>query len=231
MHWLTLPRRPELEVMDDAEEVSAYASAAAQAYLDSIDNTLVEQVLSIGPRTGWMLDVGTGPGGIPLKIARRCPELRVVVIDHSANMIRAARRAAEDQGLSARVSFFVADANRLCFPDAAFDFILSNSLLHHLESPTAVFDEMARVAKAHGIILLRDLRRPSRLGFPLHVRWYGRYYLGLMRKLYEDSVRAAYTGKELRDLLCRSALADARLFFHQRTHLGFIRDGRAGEKN
>jgi ubiquinone/menaquinone biosynthesis C-methylase UbiE len=225
MNWLTLPRKPEPEVMGDAEEVEAYASAATQAYLDALDNTLVEQVLSLGCTSGWLLDIGTGPGAIPLKIARRLADLRVVGIDCSANMVRAARRAAVEQGLAERVLFFVADANHLCFRDAAFDLVLSNSLLHHLQNPVAVLNEMARVAKPTGVLLLRDLRRPSRLTFRVHVGWYGRHYSGLMKKLYVDSVRASYTGEELGELLRHSALTDARIFFHQRTHLGFIREG------
>jgi tRNA1(Val) A37 N6-methylase TrmN6 len=85
MNWLTLPRKPEPEVRGDAEEVEAYASAAAQAYLDAIDNTLVEQVLSLGCTSGWLLDIGTGPGAIPLKIARRLANLLGVVINRSGS--------------------------------------------------------------------------------------------------------------------------------------------------
>lgn len=221
MSWWTLPRRPEPEVMSEADEVEAYASAAAQAYLDSMDNTLVDQAVSLGRTSGWLLDIGTGPGGIPLKLARRLPNLRVVGVDFSVNMVRAARRSAAEQDLTERASFPVSDAKRLCFPDACFDLVLSNSVLHHLPDPIPLFNEMARVLKPGGVVLLRDLRRPTRLVFPLHVRWFGRYYSGLMKKLYEDSVRAAYTGTELADLLRRSALKGARLFFHERTHLGF----------
>jgi SAM-dependent methyltransferase len=230
MRWLTLDRKPEPEVMADAGEVEAYASAAGQAFLDAIDNTLVAQVLSFRPLRGILLDIGTGPGAIPLKIVRRCPDLRVVGVDCSLNMIQTARKAAAEQGVAACASFFLADGNSLCFPDASFDFVLANSVLHHLENPVTVFNEVARVAKPHGIILVRDLRRPSRLAFPLHVRWYGRYYSGLMYKLYVDSVRAAYTGSELAGLLRRSALADAQVFYHERTHLGFLRNGRATDR-
>jgi len=229
MSWLTLPRRPEPEVMEGAEEVIAYASAAAQAYLDSVDNTLVDQVLSLGPFAGRLLDIGTGPGGIPLKIAQRRPGLQVVGVDRSAGMIQTARAAAVRLGLTHRASFLIADATQLCFPDRCFDLVLSNSLLHHLSHPLKVFEEMARVAQPEGSIVLRDLRRPSRLAFPLHVGCYGRFYSGLMKKLYVDSVRAAYTYRELSDLLSHSALAKARLFQHGRTHLGFIRNGRSPE--
>lgn len=251
MNLWTLPRLPEAEVMSKTEEVEAYASAAAQAYLDSIDNTLVEQVIALGVKNGILapartgasrplrpgpfespgksscvfrlLDLGTGPGGIPLKIARTYPDLGVVGVDRSLNMARAARNSAAEQGLGAQAFFLVADAGQLPFADARFDLVISNSLLHHLPDPIPVFNEMARVASSVGVVLLRDLRRPSRLAFPLHVRWFGRYYSGLMKRLYLNSLRAAYTAPELARLLRRSALATANIFFHRRTHLGFVR--------
>ena len=236
MNWLSMPRTPEPEVMAEADEVEAYASAAAQAYLDAIDNTLVEQVVSLAPTdhasgaagdssalSGWLLDVGTGPGGIPLKLVRRFPGLRAVGIDRSLNMVRAARQSAREQGRADRAFFLVADARRIAFPDGCFDIVLSNSVLHHLHDPVPVLNEMARLAKPSGMVLLRDLRRPSRLAFALHVGWFGRYYSGLMKKLYVDSVRAAYTASELRALLRGSALTDAEVFRHRRTHLGFVR--------
>lgn len=83
MNWLTLPRKPEPEVMGDAEEVETYAPVAAQAHLDAIANTLVDQVLSLGCTSGWLLDIGMGSGGITLKIARCFANLRGVGISRS----------------------------------------------------------------------------------------------------------------------------------------------------
>lgn len=220
MSWFQLPRQPETEVMDDACEVEAYASAAAQAHLDAIDNTLVEQVLELGIQGGMALDVGTGPGSIPLKIARRRPDLRWVGIDKSQTMLGVARRAAHNQGLHDRVSFCLADASQLCFPDGTFELVLSNSLLHHLADPVATFNEMARVTKPDGVVLIRDLRRPSRLSFKAHVVWHGRHYSGKMKELYDNSVRAAYTPEELQSLIEASALAGGHIFLYRRTHLG-----------
>jgi tRNA1(Val) A37 N6-methylase TrmN6 len=80
-------------VTGDSDGVEACGAAAAQAYLDAIDNTLVEQVLCLGCYSGRLLDIGTGPGGIPLKIPRWGPPLQVVGINRSAHMIQAARRA------------------------------------------------------------------------------------------------------------------------------------------
>jgi ubiquinone/menaquinone biosynthesis C-methylase UbiE len=232
MGWLKMARKPEPEVMSDQDEVAAYASFSNQKHLDAIDNTLVEQVLSLRPggkeSTGILLDLGCGPGSIALKIAVRCPHLRVVGVDCSRAMLRAARSAAENQSLSGRVFFFQGDAGRLGFSDGTFDFVLSNSVLHHLTSPERVFEEMARVTKPNGTVLVRDLRRPSWPAFPFHVRWHGRHYSGVMRKLFEDSVRAAYTPVELADLLSASGMSKARIFLHKGAHIGFVYE--AGSK-
>src|SRR5712691_11275513 len=211
MSWLALPRVPEPEVMDDSDEVETYTSAAAQAYLDKIDDTFIEHAVRLvaGCATGRALDIGTGPGQIVLKLARRLSRWHFVGVDRSPNMIRQARASLAEPGDPgkhigaplaaflggvprpamagsgqanpvsthdgsgmARVQFFVADGNRLPFADADFDLVTCNSVLHHLAEPQSLFAEVARLAKPGGAILIRDLRRPSWLAFPLHVRWH-----------------------------------------------------------
>lgn len=230
MSWLDLPRVPEPEVMDDSGEVEAYASAAAQKHLDRIDDTFVEHAIALlqGRRSGRALDIGTGPGQIVLKLARRLPGWNFTAVDHSPNMIRQAHEnlAAARKTLPApdgRVEFSVADGNRLAFPDASFDLVMSNSVLHHLAQPQLLLAEAARLAKPGAAILLRDLRRPSRFIYPLHVRWHGRNYSGMMYQLFCASVRSAYTLREMQALLDMSSLHGARTFTHRRTHLGIER--------
>ncbi len=254
MGWFDLPRVAEPEVMEDSAEVEAYASATAQTYLNRLDDTFVEHAVRLvrGWPGGRALDLGTGPGQIVLKLAARLPGWHFVGIDRSRNMIAQAREnlatrserwsgaavsnplcpmaSPTELPLPDRVEFSVADGNKLVFPDSSFDLVMSNSVLHHLAKPERVLAEMARVAKPGAAILVRDLRRPSRLAYPLHVRWYGRHYSGLMYRLYSASVRSAYTKRELEDLLCRSPLSavdanssGARIFSLGRTHLGIER--------
>jgi ubiquinone/menaquinone biosynthesis C-methylase UbiE len=222
MSLFTTPRRPEPEVMDERLGVEAYASAAAQAYLDALDDTFVVQVLSLGIQEGMALDAGSGPGSIPMKIARRCPMLRMVGVDRSAAMIGLARKRARAPALDDRAEFLLADASQLCFADASFDLVISNSLIHHLSHPVETFNEMVRVTKPRGKILMRDLRRPPRLAFAAHVAWHGRHYSGRMKELYRDSVRAAYTPSELCELVQKSLLSGAQILFHHQTHLGLL---------
>ena len=227
MSLLDLPRVPEPEVMEDSAEVEAYSSAAAQAHLDAIDDTFVEHAarLLAGRERGRALDIGTGPGQIVIKLARKLTLWKFVGVDRSPGMIAQANSnlAAAGGGLAGRVEFQVADGNGLPFPEKSFDFVMCNSVLHHLAEPEKLLSEMARLARPGGAILLRDLRRPGRLAHPWHVWRNGRHYSGEMLRLYRASVRAAYTLEELQRLLESSPLRGARVFEHRTTHIGIER--------
>jgi ubiquinone/menaquinone biosynthesis C-methylase UbiE len=237
MTWPQLQRVPEPEVMDESAEVQAYTSAAAQTYLAKIDRTFVDHLARLiepaakgVPVRGLALDIGCGPGQIPIMMAQRWPGLRVTGIDAAPHMIAEARKAAAHAGVAIAFQVFRLSngpGGRLPFDNASFDLVTCNSVLHHLGDPVLVLNEIARVAKAQGAVLVRDLRRPSALAFPLHVRWFGRKYAGEMRRLYEASVRAAYTARELGALLAQSNLNDgrARVFRHRLTHIGIERPG------
>jgi ubiquinone/menaquinone biosynthesis C-methylase UbiE len=226
MSIFELQRVAEPEVMDDSAEVEAYSSAAAQSYLNAIDDTFVEHAVRLarGRERGRALDIGTGPGQIVLKLARQLTRWKFVGVDRSPNMIAqglaSLSTAAE---LAGRVQFYVADGNQLPFRDWTFDLVVCNSVLHHLAEPQKLLTEIARLAKPGGAILLRDLRRPSRFAYPFHVRRHGRHYHGLMYKLYCDSVRSAYTFEELQNLLDSSPMQRAKIFEHAKTHIGIER--------
>src|SRR5262250_2869586 len=110
MPW-PLQRVPEPEVMDESSEVEAYSSAAAQAYLEKIDRTFVTHVAGLFPLRdprllrGVALDVGCGPGQIPIMMAERWPGLRITGVDAAPAMIEQARKDAARAGVA--ISFQV----------------------------------------------------------------------------------------------------------------------------
>ena len=223
--WFFLPRVPEAEAMESCEESEAYRSATAQPHLDLLDSTFVDHVVSLEVHSGLALDVGTGPGQIPVKLALKLPRLEIVGIDLSEAMLAQARSRAAAAGVENRVRFQTGDAGRLPFPDRHFDLIICNSLLHHAADPLATLNELARVLRPQGALLLRDLRRPSAFVYPFYVAWFGRYYRGLMKQLFRDSVKAAYTLPELQDLLARSKITGGCVFRRGRLHIGIERKG------
>lgn len=217
-----MPRIPEPEVMDSDLEAASYASAAAHAYLSRIDDSFVAHFLRLGVRAGAVLDLGCGPGDILLKLASRLPQLSFVGVDLSDAMLAVARSRPAAAALP-NLRFERADAKSLPYHDAAFTAVISNSLIHHLSDPVPFFNEVARVVAPRGAVLLRDIRRPPGLLFPLWWRWFGRHYSGQMLRSYQDSLRAAFTPRELAAALRASHLRGCRLFRYHLTHIGIVR--------
>jgi ubiquinone/menaquinone biosynthesis C-methylase UbiE len=159
-----------------------------------------------------------------MKLGYRLTRWKFVGVDRSLAMIKKAEDSlATAPEVAGRVEFRVADGNALDFPDATFDLVMCNSVLHHLAEPQNLFSEIVRLVKPGGAILLRDLRRPSRFAVRLHIRKHGKHYSGEMHRLFAVSVRAAYTEEELRAIVAASPLRGVRLFRHGKTHIGFER--------
>jgi SAM-dependent methyltransferase len=119
-------------------------------------------------RSGKLLEVGSGPGRLAVRLARMDPGMRLTGVDISDAMVeRAARRAAE-AGLSERVRFEVGDVAALPLSDGEFDGVVSTLSLHHWSEPTSGLAEIHRVLKPGGEARIYDLAhwlwRPARGG-------------------------------------------------------------------
>jgi ubiquinone/menaquinone biosynthesis C-methylase UbiE len=95
-----------------------------------------------------ILDIGTGPGYLPIEIAKRSKTVRIIGIDLSRKLLDMARSNAAKAGLSDRLTFQLGDAGRIEFEDALFDMVISTGMLHSLKDPVAVLQEIHRVLKA-----------------------------------------------------------------------------------
>jgi ubiquinone/menaquinone biosynthesis C-methylase UbiE len=103
---------------------------------------------------GRVLDIGTGPGRLVETIARRRPELTVVGIDPSADMIaRAARRTANLPNAEVKI----AASEDLPLGDASVDAVVSSLSSHHWADPEAALAEQVRVLVPGGRLWLVDL--------------------------------------------------------------------------
>jgi ubiquinone/menaquinone biosynthesis C-methylase UbiE len=110
------------------------------------------------PPGSRVLDVGTGPGRVPLAIAVAAPHLRVDGLDLSPAMIEYARRAAELAGLADRVSLVAGDVADLPYPDQTFDLVVSSMSQHHWSNPGAGLRELHRVLRPGAAAWIYDAR-------------------------------------------------------------------------
>ncbi len=92
------------------------------------------------------LDVGCGPGALTAELVERLGADRVCAVEPSEPFVEAAR--ARHPGVDVRQ----AAAERLPFPDGAFDAALAQLVVHFMASPTDGLREMARVTRPGGVV-------------------------------------------------------------------------------
>ena len=200
-----LPRVLEPEVMDTADDARDYDAMDFVA----VNTAFAEAALAVAPDEGLVLDLGTGTARIPLLMVARRPTLHVVGIDLSESMLVIARQHLAAAGPYACVEVRRLDAKATGFPDGCFDMVISNSIVHHLPEPLAVFRELARVASPWAALFLRDLLRPATEAEHAHlVATYCANDNPHQRQLFSDSLRAALTLDEVRALAEQAGLAD-----------------------
>jgi 2-polyprenyl-3-methyl-5-hydroxy-6-metoxy-1,4-benzoquinol methylase len=112
-----------------------------------------DRILPGLPRKGIWLDVGCGSGYFSRIMARHGPP--VIGYDGSQAMLESARRAAEAENLSGWIDFrFAPTVERISLPDASVDGCLCLNVLEYLDKPFDCLDEMVRVLKPEGLLVL-----------------------------------------------------------------------------
>lgn len=112
-----------------------------------------------------VLDVGCGTGELALRASRLVgAEGEVVAIDPGPRQIARARAKAAARGVA--VDFGTGVIERLDFPPARFDVVLSTLMMHHLPDDVKRHGiaEVGRVLRPGGRVVIADFNRPERKG-------------------------------------------------------------------
>jgi ubiquinone/menaquinone biosynthesis C-methylase UbiE len=119
---------------------------ASRLVIKSYYAQVAEEILSTFHQ-GLFLDLGTGPGYLPIEVVKRSPHVRIIGVDLSRVLIRMARANALRAGCAARVHFEVGNAANLRFEAETFDRVISTGMLHVLRDPVSTIRECWRVLK------------------------------------------------------------------------------------
>lgn len=106
------------------------------------------------PVDGSILEVGTGKGHFAIILAQK--GCHFTSVDVSEEEQEFAKLNMEHLNLMEYADFQIADGECLKFQDSSFDIIFSINVLHHLLNPYRVVDEMVRVLKKDGKIIISD---------------------------------------------------------------------------
>jgi SAM-dependent methyltransferase len=145
------------------EFAAGHYAPRAQDYVTSTVHSSGEDLHQIeaelnGHGTARVLDLGCGGGHVSYRAA---PHVAVVVAcDVTASMLEAVAAVAAERGLT-NIAVEQAAAEKLPFPDADFDVVLSRHSTHHWQNMEAGLREARRVLKAAGRAIFIDPIAPA----------------------------------------------------------------------
>ena len=120
----------------DFGKIAEYSAKDAEHFVDSL-----------GIATGMrVLDVACGTGNLAIPAARTGAQ--VTGVDIATNLLDQARQRAAAEGL--QITFEEGDAERLPFPDAEFDVVMSMFGAMFAPDPELVASELSRVCGTAG---------------------------------------------------------------------------------
>jgi ubiquinone/menaquinone biosynthesis C-methylase UbiE len=126
----------------DFGQIARYSAKCAEEFVDRLQ-------IQPGAR---MLDVACGTGNLAIPAARKGAQ--VCGIDIAPNLLEQARTRASAESLQA--TFEEGDAERLPYPDAHFDLVMSMFGAMFAPRPELVASELARVCRPGGTIAMAN---------------------------------------------------------------------------
>jgi S-adenosylmethionine-dependent methyltransferase len=144
----------EMTVNDDFERFRTGAAKYA-AYLETPEGKLrldlafanLQDFLPRATRPLHALDLGCGTGAIAVRLAQL--GLRVTLLDASAPMLDLAKRAAQEGGVTEKITLNRGDVTQFenLFQPELFDVILCHNVLEYIDDPCAVLRSAARALR------------------------------------------------------------------------------------
>jgi len=200
-----IARKPEGGAIEDDDAMSAEEyGALMRSRLEGEYRRFAASALAFAspPEGGKVLELGPGPGWAGIMLLEQRPDLGLVGLDASEDMIRAASANAAAEGLGARVSYRLGSAEALeGVPEGSVDLVISRDSLHHWDRPRDAFASMLRALKPSGSIFLADERRDLSPAAWAFVYAFGTITMGAFSRYWRTSIRAAYSPGELREML------------------------------
>lgn len=200
----------EPEVMDTWQEAIEYDAMD----FTQVNRAFAESVIQLAsPAPATILDAGTGTARIPIFIAQMRPDWQLICIDLSENMLKVGAENIKQAGLQSQINLQLVDAKKMPYPDAHFEIVISNSIVHHLSDPLPFFCGIKRVLKPGGAIFLRDLLRPasSEIVDSL-VKQYAGDCNEHQKQLFRDSLHAAFTLEEVQQMIEKAGIENIKIY-------------------
>lgn len=109
-----------------------------------------------------VLDVATGTGEMAILACKTVEELKVIGIDISEGMLEIGRKKVEKEGLQGRVELQAGDSEAINYRENTFDAVMVAFGVRNFENLEKGLEEMMRVLKPGGRLIVLEFSRPKR---------------------------------------------------------------------
>ncbi|MEF3121180.1 class I SAM-dependent methyltransferase [Kocuria flava] len=141
---------------DEAAHAELLALDAALS-APTVERVVDEVARHLAAEPAAVLDLGSGPGGGTLALARRFPSASVTAVDRSPVMLERVRTAARAAGLGGRVRTVPADLSGTWPALLPADLVWAASVLHELADPQRFLGGARAVLRPGGLLAVVEL--------------------------------------------------------------------------
>lgn len=131
--------------------------------LGDIKSVFLQEISVLIKGNETILDVGAGSGYFSLAIAEKITTGKVICFDLSDEMLQHLKMAAAKKGLTNRIQIVKGEAGVIKIDNETVDLVVSNGVFHELAQPDKVLQEMVRVLRPDGWVIVTDFR-DTRIG-------------------------------------------------------------------
>lgn len=172
----------------------------------------------ISPET--ILDVATGTCDLAVASLKLNPRM-VTGVDISQRMLEEGRKKIFKRGLADKIELLLGDSEELPFEDNSFDVAMVAFGVRNFENPARGIEEMYRVIKDGGAIMVLEFSHPVRFPFRSIYRLYFNHVLPFFGRLFsQDSSAYDYLPESV------NSFPEGEEFLHMLQRAGFKNTGR-----
>ena len=205
-----MERITEPELMNEEEQVKAYAFADFSEAHNLFVKTFQEKFTDVLPNVNdVVLELGCGSCDITRRFAKAYPDVAFHGVDGAKRMLNYGKALNDKENISHRIKLIETCLPNVELPQQFYHIIISNSLLHHLHDPFVLWNTLQQHAKPYAHVFIMDLIRPvDEQTVTFLSNEYAENDPEILKKDFENSLRAAFTVKEVRQQLDEMKLSN-----------------------
>ena len=207
---LKMDRKPEPELMNKKSQVKAYCAADFSLgeinLIKFIGNYLEINNINLS-KNDLIVDLGCGPGNISERLSERWPDVDVLGVDGSQEMIREAESRLLKNKIANKfknLNYFCSDIRKISsheiFSRKKISLLVSNSLIHHINHIDNFFKFIINLSNKETINFHKDLMRPKDEEAALKLKdKCSQKFSSILTNDYYASLKASYRKDEVQE--------------------------------